>query len=119
VAVWAARSARSSAAEARRVREQGGERLQVKRQARHDALAPTHPGVIDAYVKTSPIGGESLYGTPVFPRHYRVRGVANVGNGFTPVGGLPLLVHAHHPYDVHIEPAYTGRASLLSANLSP
>ncbi|MEU4576054.1 hypothetical protein [Nonomuraea sp. NPDC023979] len=75
VASWAARSARRSADEAAALRAQDAERLADEREARHDQLAPVHPGVLQANFGTVNFAGQrGLFVYLTLPRSYRVRG---------------------------------------------
>lgn len=105
VALWALVYARRSAAEARRLRELEADRREEERQRWHEELGPDLPGEIVAEFRPHPrlgAGMGSLWGKVSFPKTYRVKAVARMGQSRTDLS-VPMLVERGQTVDFEIE----------------
>ncbi|MGW0486196.1 hypothetical protein [Nonomuraea sp. NPDC003214] len=90
----------------RRMADAAEERLREERQATHERLGP---GVLGPLTFTLEDG--SLFAEVTVPRAYRVQAEGWIGNSYTPLAGLPLVLHPGMPYRLHVEhwPADRGK----------
>jgi hypothetical protein len=98
-----ATAAEQSAAEAASMTEIESGRRADELAARHNALAPPHPGEVLTSLEEGTNGQLSLFGTISLPADFYVEAEGWNGNSLTPVTGLPNHLDAHKAYTFHIE----------------